>query len=174
MRFFSTSSTREDFLLEALPHREALYRMALSQTRGLDLAEDIVQETYKEAWRSFARYQPGSNCKAWLFTILFRVIKRHRRPTPVQIDLDEAPAAALSQPPGIEEKLVSESVLRTALSLPEHYRLVLILADVESLSYREIADTLGIPIGTVMSRLNRARDLFRQKLTGGQQKARGA
>jgi len=174
LKLFRSSSAREDFFAEALPHRDALFRTALSKTRSPELAEDMVQEAYKEAWRSFGRYQPGSNCKAWLFTILFRVIKRHGRPRfdALQIGLDQVPQDQLSIEPRIEEQLDTESLLAMLHSLPEHYRLVLVLSDIESLSYREIADSLGIPIGTVMSRLNRARSLFRQKLDGEQQRAR--
>ena len=167
---------RRTFAQEALPHQESLYRMAVSLTRDRAVAQDIVQDTYREAWRGFDRYQPGSNCKAWLFTILFRVNKRHSRRglAHLTVSLDEVPERQLSSQPDFEDRLNNEVVIRLLDSLPEHYRLVLILADVESLSYREISATAGIPIGTVMSRLNRARSLLREKLAGNRNTARSA
>lgn len=162
----SQKATRKRFEEEALPHLGALFRTALRIAREQAEAEDLVQETYKEAWGSFHRYRPGTNCKAWLFRILFRRWSRRLRRINrlTQVDLEEVSEERLAVMPDFEARLAHETVLDVLNSLPEHYQLVLILADVEGFSYREIADQLELPVGTVMSRLNRARNLLRQKL----------
>lgn len=167
---------RRAFNEEALPHQDALFRMALSMTRRRSRAQDIVQETYKEAWRSFDRFHTGTNCKAWLFTILFRVERRHSRRELARrtIALDQVPERQLASRPDFDLRVDHDGVLSLLETLPEHYRIVLVLADVESLSYREVARTLAIPIGTVMSRLNRGRALLREKLAGDRSSAQSA
>ena len=161
----SYSRDQPRFLEEAIPHMSALYRVSLSMSRSPSLAEDLVQETYKEAWKSFHRYRPRSNCKGWLFRILFRIWNRHLRKTNriIQIDLDEVSPERLALQPDSQQGIEREEVFRILQTLPEHYQRVLLLADVEELRYREIAEVLELPIGTVMSRLNRARSLFRKK-----------
>lgn len=153
------------FAEEALPHVDALYRMALRTFGNPDLAQDLVQETYKEAWRSYDGYQAGTDCKAWLFRIYFRVVGRRRRLDRVQsqVSLDSVPEERLAVAPGVEQSFEGSRILRILGGIPEHYRSILILADVEGLAYREIARLLDLPLGTVMSRLNRARALFREK-----------
>lgn len=129
------------------------------------MAQDLVQETYKEAWSSFSTYRSGSNCKAWLFRIFFRVASRmHRQETERrQLDLEQAPSGLLSVS-GPHRRFEDKEIILSILeALPERYRSILILADAEEMSYREISDLLGIPLGTVMSRLNRGRALFREK-----------
>ncbi|MFQ5740478.1 MAG: sigma-70 family RNA polymerase sigma factor [Acidobacteriota bacterium] len=156
---------RKRFLSEALPHSDALYRMALRLAEDASVAEDFVQETFKEAWVSFHTYQPGSNCKAWLFRILFRVRGRHlsSRNKLKWVPLEDVPEKRLAVT-DFRQRVEARLVLKILHTLPRHYQVVLVLADVENLSYREIAQTLGVPIGTVMSRLNRARKFFRSKL----------
>lgn len=158
---------KERFLKEALPHMASLYRTAIRLTRNPDTAQDLVQETYKEAWSSFDRYRPDTNCRAWLFRIQSRLAGRLLREarTEAGIDLEEVPQDRLAQLPRMQEQLEANRVLEIIDSLPEHYRMVLLMADVEEFSYREIAEVTGVPLGTVMSRLNRARSLVRAKLS---------
>jgi RNA polymerase sigma-70 factor (ECF subfamily) len=167
---------RDVFLNEALPHTDALYRMALRNCRDTHLAQDYVQETYKEAWKSFKGYQPGTNCKAWLFKILFRVTQRDslkNRPYR-NVALDEIPETKLMVVPSAQEAVERKEILSSLDRMPQNYRTVLVLADVESLSYREISETLGIPLGTVMSRLSRARRLLSERIPGHMQSNRSA
>jgi len=127
-----------------------------------------VQETYKEAWKSFKNYQPGTNCKAWLFKILLHVTQHHSRKNRRYLDvhLEDVPERKLFVVSNAEERIEREEILEMVNRIPPNYRTVLVMADVESLSYKEIAETLEIPIGTVMSRLNRARGLFRERFLG--------
>ena len=153
------------FLEEAVPHMQSLYRVSLSMTQRKDLAEDLVQETYQQAWKSFHGYTPGTDCKAWLFRILFRL--RHKRIRQARwwkpVDIGEVPEGLLAVQPECQKNVESEEVLRILHSLPVNYQTVLVLADIEEFRYREIARILKLPMGTVMSRLNRARSLFREK-----------
>ena len=134
-------------------------------TRQVDLAEDLVQETYQQAWKSFQGYTPGTDCKAWLFRILFRLRNKQLRQARwwKPVDIDEVPEGLLAVQPDFRHTIENEEVLRILQSLPEHYQMVLVLADIEEFRYREIARMLNLPIGTIMSRLNRARSLFREK-----------
>ncbi len=162
---------RNNFLKEALPHMQPLYWMSLSLAKNHAVAEDLVQDTYREAWTSFARYEPGSNCKAWLFRILFRQWgKQRRQARPFrEIDVSEVPESRVAAEPGFDKALEGKEILEIARTLPKDYQTILALADVEGFSYREISELLEIPIGTVMSRLNRARSLLRKKLSRGYQ-----
>ncbi len=134
-------------------------------TKQGDLAEDLVQETYQQAWKSFQGYTPGTDCKAWLFRILFRLRNKQLRQARwwKAVDIDEVPEGQLAVQPDFQDSIENEEVLRILQSLPEHYQMVLVLADIEEFRYREIAGMLNLPIGTIMSRLNRARSLFREK-----------
>ncbi|MCH8820834.1 MAG: sigma-70 family RNA polymerase sigma factor, partial [Acidobacteria bacterium] len=156
---------KTQFLEEAMPQMSSLYRVSFNLSRDRDLAEDLVQETYKEAWQSFHRYTPGTDCKAWLFRIFFRVWQKHLRQVYrfSSVDMEDVSEDLLVQMPDAEQKMESEEVMTILRSLPTHYQTVLVLADVEEFRYREIAQMLELPIGTVMSRLNRARSLFRTK-----------
>ncbi len=148
---------------------QSLYWMSLSLTRNHAVAEDLVQDTYREAWTSFARYEPDSNCKAWLFRILFRQWSKQRRQAGPfrEIDVAEVPESRVAAEAGFDKNLEGKEILKIAGTLPKDYKTILVLADVEGFSYREIAELLEIPIGTVMSRLNRARSLLRKKLSHG-------
>jgi len=156
---------KDAFRKEALPHLDSIYRMAVRTVADPVLAQDLTQETFKDAWSSFHRYRLGSNCKAWLFTIFFRISNRHRfrKQRFDSVALDEVPERVLSVVPRIEEQLERKLILEVLGGLPEHYRVVLVLADIEGLSYKEIGDTLHLPTGTVMSRLNRARGQLRER-----------
>lgn len=161
------------FEAEALAHLDSLYGAALRLTRDPASAEDLVQETFVKAWRFAGRFETGTNLRAWLFTILhntFRNVRRGAGRDPVDVDSDVVDRAAVTVGLGTtpEDALLREARaadVRDALDrLPEQYRQTLWLRDVEEFSYAEIAEMLGIPLGTVMSRLSRGRRLLLQEL----------
>jgi RNA polymerase sigma-70 factor (ECF subfamily) len=158
---------RERFEAEALPHLRALYGTAFRLTRNAHDAEDLVQETYLRAYRGFARYTPGTNIRAWLFTILYRArtdVFRRTKHAPDTVELrDEGPAV-----PPAQDALASggEEIVRALGQLPESFRAAVVLRDVEEFAYDEIAGILEVPIGTVMSRIHRGRALLRAALAG--------
>ena len=155
-----------DFEAEALPHLDDLYRAAASILRSQDEAEDAVQEAYLQALKSFHRYTPGTNCRAWLFRILFHVISHQRRKWYgrfVFSEREDLEQTAVYTPP-ISEHLTDDEMIAAFRRLPQQFAEVVMLADVQEFSYKEIHDTLGIPIGTVMSRLSRGRQLLRAQL----------
>ena len=173
------SRQQREFEAEALVHLDTLYAHALRLTRSPADAEDLVQDTFVRALRFYERFERGSNLKAWLLRIQFNgFVNKYRR------NLKEyAVSEAMTHEPGTEAT-VGRNALRalldpqgTALSpmianeiqaalqqLPEDHRTVVILADVEELSYKEIAEVIGCPIGTVMSRLHRARKALQERL----------
>ncbi|HTV11836.1 MAG TPA: sigma-70 family RNA polymerase sigma factor [Acidimicrobiales bacterium] len=171
---------KERFAEQAMPYMSSLYSAALRMTRNAADAEDLVQETYLKAYRAFASFQEGTNLKSWLYKILTNTFintyrSRRRRPTEVELDDVEdlylyrrlgGPAATLGRS---AEDLVldqfSEADVKEAVeSLPEPFRLAVVLADVEGFSYKEIAEILDVPIGTVMSRLHRGRRALQKAL----------
>jgi RNA polymerase sigma-70 factor, ECF subfamily len=151
----------------ALPHLKDLFRTASRLVGSAVEAEDLVQETYLQAWKSFGRFQPGTDCRAWLYRILFNVISHYRR-KPYKIKTVQSEPEffeeTLAYEPPIPEHIRDEEVLQAFHKVPSHYREVVLLADVQELSYKEIAEVLGIAVGTVMSRLSRGRKLLRQEL----------
>jgi RNA polymerase sigma-70 factor, ECF subfamily len=151
----------------ALPHMKALYRTASAMLRDQALAQDMVQETYLLAWKAFDRFEPGTNCRAWLFKILFHAISHHRRKwvNRFQFVESEILESALVYNAPIPDNLTDEDVLQAVGKLPAHFAEVVLLADVHEFTYKEIEDTLEIPIGTVMSRLSRGRSQLRAHLT---------
>ncbi|MEW5976131.1 MAG: sigma-70 family RNA polymerase sigma factor [Acidobacteriota bacterium] len=153
----------------ALPHLDELYRQAVRWLHDPVEAQDVVQQTYLEAWKSFDRFELGTNCRAWLFRILFHTLQHHRRRwnyrvlrTGQQL-LDQTH----SHYPGIIEGITYDEILQSFERIPSRYRQVLLMAIVDERSYKEIAGILRIPIGTVMSRLNRGRKLLRRELGSG-------
>jgi RNA polymerase sigma-70 factor (ECF subfamily) len=158
-------AAKKSFMTEAMPHLDALYRYAVRSRRDPLLAQDLVQETYKEAWKSFGNFEPGTNCKAWLFRIFFRVSNRQIRVEQRinMIALEDIPDRKLAVSPEIEEEVERSTILEVLETMPEHYRSVMVLADIEEMSYKEVSDSLGLPVGTVMSRLSRARSFFRER-----------
>ena len=169
------SAPREEFESEVRPPVDALYRTALRLTGRPPAAEDLVQDTYVKAYRNYHRYQRGSNFKAWIFTILTHAfINDHRRRSrspkltdfaQVEPAADEAEVSFLSagDVEAIGERLGDEA--RRALDkVPLELRLVFLMSTFEDLSYKEIAAALDVPIGTVMSRLFRARGILRTEL----------
>jgi RNA polymerase sigma-70 factor (ECF subfamily) len=150
---------------EALPFHADLYRLAKWLLRNQAEAEDLVQETFVEALRSFHRFEQGTNCRAWLVKIMYHLLSKRRRESNrlrVVGDVDEQIAGTVE--PAASGDLAGEEVLNALKRLPQHYQEVVILSDVEELNYKEIADALSIPIGTVMSRLSRGRSLLRSEL----------
>jgi len=157
----------ERFEAEALPHFDDLYRTAVRVIGDRQTAEDLVQETYLEGWKSFHRFDPRTNCRAWLFKILFHVIHHHRRKW-FRFKFTGEEESMLEQTlvyePPIPEHITDEDMLAALDKVPQNYRDVLLLADVQEFSYKEVADTLNIPVGTVMSRLSRGRAVLRTQL----------
>ena len=169
------------FADQAMPFMSALYSAALRMTRNPADAEDVVQETYLKAYRAFGSFQEGTNLKAWLYRILTNTFinsYRSKKRRPEQTELDdveelylyrrlgglEGAAAGRSAEDEVLD-LFTEGEIKDALeALPQQFRLAVLLADVEGFSYKEIADILDIPIGTVMSRLHRGRKALQKTL----------
>ena len=155
----------ERFEAVALLHMQELYRTAAAMLRDRNQAQDVVQETYLRAWNAFSSFTPGTNCRAWLFKILFREISHHRRrwfnrskfcgPEALELLVYKEPRS---------EDLKDEEILSAVQKLPARFAEVVLLADVHDFTYKEIQETLNIPIGTVMSRLSRGRSLMRSYL----------
>jgi RNA polymerase sigma-70 factor (ECF subfamily) len=157
----------DEFEAIAMPHRNDLYRTARRTLGNPTEAEDVVQETYLQAWKSFHRFEPGTNIRAWMFKILFHVIQHHRRKSYRLVTVKEEEEFIfdrLTYEPPVPQELRDEDVLAALDRVPAHFRSVILLADVQEFSYKEIAESLSIPIGTVMSRLNRGRKILRDAL----------
>jgi len=158
-----------------MPLFDSLYNFAHWLTQNRDEAEDLVQETYAKALKGFGSFQPGTNFRAWIFRILRNSFLTSRtglaatRTVPLENEdePDETVAVSHETPESILLEQAGQQQVQTALEqVPVVYREVLLLCDVEEMSYQEIADTLGVPIGTVMSRLYRARKALRGALEG--------
>ena len=170
---------QQDFQTEAMPHQSALFNYALKIVRNSDDAQDLVQETYYKAYKNYHQFNEGTNSKAWMFMILkntfinnYRKLKKE----PAKLDYDEIE--------GFYESIKSDQVndnnldldfyndlfdddLSTALAkLPEKMKEVFLLCDIEEYSYEEIAEIVNIPVGTVRSRLHRARKILQEELFG--------
>lgn len=172
-RWWSTSppTDADQFTGEALELLDALYGTAVRLTRNPDAAQDLVQDTYLKAFRARGKFRPGTNLKAWLYTILHNTWRNRRRDqgrARVEADSDlvaltiEQGEDTLSPPPENPETLLvratlSEDLRQALEQLPEAFREAVWLRDVEELSYQDIASVLEIPVGTVMSRLSRGR-----------------
>ncbi len=168
----------ERFERDVLPLMPGLYAAALRLTRNPADAEDLVQEAYLRAYRGFAGFQEGTNAKAWMYRILTNTFinsyrKRQREPVTIpEDDIEEWYLYERLGESGVErsaetevlERLPDEDVQRALEALPEGFRLAVLLADVEGFSYKEIAEILDIPIGTVMSRLHRERRALEKAL----------
>jgi RNA polymerase sigma-70 factor (ECF subfamily) len=161
---------------EVVHHLDALFAAALRLTRDRPSAEDLVQDTCVKAIRFAGRYEAGSNLRAWLFTILHNTHRNRLRGLgrdPVEVDsaaLDQAaPAApaALAPDAALLRDVLAPRVQAALDALPDVYRLAVWLRDVEDFSYREIADIVSVPVGTVMSRIARGRRLLYDRLADG-------
>jgi len=165
---------RATFEVEALPHLDAVYRFALHLSGSPDRAQDLVQDTFLRAFKAWDQYTPGTQCKSWLFTICrnlyFRqreraqkhdqIVAENTRPETLDGDVVNPLWSAVEQvdPAGqFFESIVDEEVLRAIDALPEDFKTVVVLSDVEGLTYQEISDLVDIPVGTVKSRLFRGR-----------------
>jgi RNA polymerase sigma-70 factor, ECF subfamily len=159
----------------------SLYSAALRMTRNPSDAEDLVQETYLKAYRAYDSFKAGTNLKAWLYRILtntfinaYRARRRHPEETELEDVEDfylfhrlgglEAAEAGRSAEDEVLESMTDEEVKRAIESLPEAFRMAVLLADVEGFSYKEIAEIMDVPIGTVMSRLHRGRRALQKAL----------
>ncbi len=164
-----------------MPYMSSLYSAALRMTRNPADAEDLVQETYLRAYRGFGSFQQGTNLKAWLYRILTNTYinayrAKKRRPDEAELDEGEdlylfrrlggleAARAGRSAEDELMDFFTDAEVKAAVESLPEQFRLAVLLADVEGFSYKEIAEILDIPIGTVMSRLHRGRKALQKRL----------
>ena len=162
----SDANRAADFEREAMPYSRDLYRTALRLVQDAGKAGDAVQETYLLAWKSFDRYERGTNCKAWLYQILFNVVRHERRTWFKWItDREEDAAdAVLIAPQPVPSELADQEILGALDRIPQQFREVVLLVDVEEFSYKEAGEMLRVPIGTVMSRLSRGRGLLRGEL----------
>lgn len=157
------------FEAEALPHLSALFRLAMWLARDRAEAEDLVQDTFMQALQSFHRYEKGTNCRAWLIRVMFHVNSNRRRANArfqLVSETDERIAQTVAFDPPTPQGLTEEEVLGALRSLPPQFQEVILLSDIEDMAYKEIADALEVPIGTVMSRLHRGRKLMRAALAG--------
>jgi RNA polymerase sigma-70 factor, ECF subfamily len=171
----ASSGTPDPFEEEALAQADALYRTALRLTRNPAEAEDLVQDTYLKAFRSAARFERGTNLRAWLFTILMNTHRNTRRDAardPIEVDSQVVEQAeALPGRAATPEDLLIDATMdvdvKAALdALPDAFRTAVWLRDVEEFSYADIARMLDIPAGTVMSRISRGRRLLYEQLVG--------
>ena len=165
---------QEQFEQEALPHLDAVYRFALRLTGSPADAEDLVQETFLRAYKSWDHYTPGTAAKSWLFTICRNAFLRQRQQDNrrTQVMQEAAPSETPLFMPAYQEDpegafftgLVDETILAQIDKIPADFREVVLLSDLEGLSYAEIANVLDIPLGTVKSRLFRGRKLLQKVL----------
>jgi RNA polymerase sigma-70 factor (ECF subfamily) len=177
----ASRATSADFHEEALPHMDAVFRFALRLSGSKDEAEDLVQETFLRAYRSWAQYTPGTQCKSWLFTICRNVFlrgrergQRHEEIISETVDRNAGAfevvnpvwvRAVEADPEGdFFRSIVDEEVLLRIQELPEDYRTAVVLSDLEGFTYQEISEMTGVPVGTVKSRLFRGRRILQKAL----------
>ena len=170
-----------DFERDAMQYARQLYSAAMRMTRNPADAEDLVQETYLKAYRAYHTFQEGTNLKAWLYRILTNTyINKYRKDSrrPSEVDLgtvedmylyrrlgsEESAEAARTTEDRVLDGLVESEIKQAVEELPESFRMPVLLADLEGFSYKEIAQILDIPIGTVMSRLHRGRKAMQKRL----------
>jgi len=149
-----------------MQHVRPLLRTALRLCQRQESAEDLVQETMLRAWKAFDQYQPQTNCKAWLFAILMNLWNEERRRPRFRREIETAEGVEVDRfsPPNSDERVFAHEVLSCVDRLPEEQRCVLLLSVVEGLALREISEILKVPLGTVMSRLGRARAAVREHM----------
>jgi RNA polymerase sigma-70 factor (ECF subfamily) len=177
MPIIKTTKKQREFEREALPHMDLLYNFARRMTNSSSDADDLVQETYLKAFRFWDKYEKGTNIRAWLFRILKNsYINRYRKETkePETVDYDQVKnfyntvRHEATDPNDLQESvfenLLDDDVADAVGSLPEDFRTVVILCDIEGLTYEEIAEFVDCPLGTVRSRLHRGRKLLRSML----------
>ena len=155
------------FEREAMPHLNDLFRTATRILGDRARAEDVAQEVYLQAWKSFHRFESGTNCRAWLFKILFHCVNHHRRKWfrfPMLKETEEFLESNLTYTEPVPDHLTDEELIAALDRIPAGFRAVVVLVDVEEFAYKEASEILGVPIGAVMSRLSRGRKLLREQL----------
>lgn len=166
---------RKDFDSEALAQLDALYSFAMKLTRASVEADDLVSETMLRAFQRWEQYRPGSNMRAWLFTILFhafvsrkrRIDAREVQPIEYENGRELFEAVGESDPEaGFYDSFIDQEVVDAVHALPEEYRAALVMSDLHGLRYGDIAKALGVPEGTIKSRLFRGRRMLQEKLRG--------
>jgi RNA polymerase sigma-70 factor (ECF subfamily) len=176
----SAAERKKRFERDALQYMNQLYAAAMRYTRNPEDAQDLVQDTYAKAYTSFHQFEPGTNLKAWLYRVLTTTFintyrKDQRRPQTSDSELEDwqiAEASSHTSDQGkssedvVLENLPDSDIKNALAEIPEEFRMAVYLADVEGFSYKEIAEIVGVPAGTVMSRLHRGRKQLREKLTG--------
>ena len=174
-------TAQDDFTKEAMQFAPQLFSTAMRMTRNNSDAEDLVQETFIKAWRSFHTFQTGTNLRAWLYRIMTNTFinkynSKQRKPTETELDeveelylykrlgsIDQSKLSSSAEDQMLE--LFTDDEVKNALEeLPETFRIPVLLSDVDGFSYKEIAEMLDIPLGTVMSRLHRGRKLMQKML----------
>lgn len=170
---FWSPSKKSEFEQQAIPHLDALYSTAVRLTRRESDAEDLVQETYIKAFRYFHKFEQGTHLRAWLYKIMVNTFinqyRKQQKNREMIEDWDWDQIAEQDEKLDDNEKnildqFVSEQVQTAIQKVPEDFRTVLVLSDLEDMSYKDIADIVGCPIGTVMSRLHRGRRILRKYL----------
>ncbi len=170
----SSEAKRDAFEKEALPHLDAVYRVALRLSANEDQAQDLVQETMLKAFRAWHQYRPGTNVRAWLLTILRNTFineYRKSRRTGPEVDVGDVEAFTVfdevqdKDPEGqFFNQIVDDEVIRAIDDLQDEFRETIVLSDIEGLSYQEIAEITQVPVGTVKSRIFRARQQLQRRL----------
>ncbi len=169
---------RKEFEVQALPHMDALLRTALRMTKNENDAQDLVQETMIKSYRFWDKFEPGSNCRAWLFKIMTNIFindYRSKSRSPMAVNVDEIDDnflyGQLSVGPTVTDpekelfaKVFDDDVKRAVENLPDDFRLVVVLSFLEGFSYQEIAEIADLQLGTVKSRLHRGRKLLQKEL----------
>ena len=174
-----SKSEKDDLFQEAfLPHMDSLYNFGYYLSNDEDMAKDLLQETYLKAYRFIEYFEIGTNAKAWLLRILKNSFineyrKKSKAPNRVDLedvnqkdDIDEDKHVVLDMRSEVYNELIGDEITRAVNALPADYRLILLLCDIEGFKYEEIAKIIDVPIGTVRSRLHRARNLLKEKLKG--------
>jgi RNA polymerase sigma-70 factor (ECF subfamily) len=179
-------SRKEEFENVFLPTMDSLYNLALRMTRNTNDAEDLVQETYLKAFRFFDNFKQGTNAKAWIFTIMANTFKtryRKKQKEPVKINFDDVVNVMADNENGVSnvpankseartsediteflKTCVSDDVIDAIESVPEPFRIAVLLSDVEQFNYQEISEIIGASIGTIKSRIFRGRKILQKKL----------
>jgi len=163
----SSKLRSEEFEAAALPHLNDIHRTAARLLSDSTKADDAVQEVFMQAWKSFDKFELGTNCRAWLFKILFNTLHHYRRKwfnIRMVKESEEFIEQTATYSPPVPEHITDEDILAALAEVSSDFRAVVLLVDVEEFSYKEVAGILSVPIGTVMSRLSRGRKLLRERL----------